>query len=72
MEYERLSFKEAIERIAKEFGYTLPTISHKDKLEYTVQDSLYRLMEAACKIFEENLGKTSAVLKYLNDQGSFW
>lgn len=69
MEYERLSFKEAIERIAKEFGYTLPTISHKDKLEYTVQDSLYRLMEAACKIFEENLGKTSAVLKYLNDRG---
>lgn len=69
MDYERLSFRESIERIAKEFGYTLPITSRRDQQEYSVQDKLYRLMESACKIFEENLHKAPIVLKYLNDRG---
>ena len=70
MEYEKLSFFEAIQKAADFAGIVLP----KEKYEPEKQDyfqKLYRLNEIACTHFEDNLfkSKNKRWLKYFLERG---
>ena len=54
-ETERLSFTEAVERLAGEVGMQLPTDTPQDRAERSRRGRLLDVMEAATKFFEESL-----------------
>lgn len=55
METEGLSFPEAVERLAGEAGVELPKWSPEDEAREEKKKSLYDVIEAAAKFFEEQL-----------------
>lgn len=55
METERLSFMEAVEKLAEEAGMSLPTASPADQETYDRRQRLYAVCEAAAKYFEDRL-----------------
>lgn len=64
MEYEKISFSEAIKRLASRAGITLPEreISPERQTLYT---QLYDLYQSAHKYYRANLKKEEAALQYL-------
>src|SRR4051812_8791198 len=54
-ETERLTFPEAVERLAGEAGVELPKWSPEDDAREERRNSLYEIVEAACVFFEEQL-----------------
>ena len=67
MAYDRLSFTEAIESLARYFGIAIPTefIAQKSKTE----SSLYPLLEKISQYYQAQLEKSEQVLSYLNSRG---
>jgi DNA primase len=55
MKTENLSFPEAVERLAEEAGLPVPKSVPEDKARAKVELSLFAVVEAACKWFEERL-----------------
>jgi DNA primase len=64
MEYEKISFGDAIKRLADRAGITLPErdISPEKQTLYT---QLYKLYQSASKYYRENLKKEETALQYL-------
>lgn len=54
-ETERLSFMEAVEKLAEEAGMSLPKASPEAKETYDRNQRLYAACEAACQFFEASL-----------------
>ena len=55
METERLSFMEAVEKLADEAGMALPKPTAADEETYDRRKRLYACCEAACRFFEDRL-----------------
>lgn len=55
METERLSFMEAVEKLADEAGMSLPKATPQDQEAYNRRERLYATCEAAAAYFEEQL-----------------
>ncbi|MEO0881559.1 MAG: DNA primase [Pseudomonadota bacterium] len=70
-ETERLSFMEAVEKLADEAGMALPKATPEAKEAYDRRQKLYDACEAACRFFEETLrGSAGAGARdYLQGRG---
>jgi DNA primase len=55
METEGLSFPEAVERLAAEAGVPMPATDPAAEVREKQRASLYDVLEAACRFFEQNL-----------------
>ncbi len=71
METERLSFMEAIEKLADEAGMTLPTATPESQEEYDQRKRLYAACEAAAAYYEECLraAEGAEARRYLEGRG---
>ncbi|MEL7232827.1 MAG: CHC2 zinc finger domain-containing protein [Pseudomonadota bacterium] len=71
METERLSFMEAVEKLADEAGMSLPKATPQDQEAYNRRERLYAACEAAAAYFEEQLrGEAGAQARsYLEGRG---
>lgn len=70
MEYEKLSFVEAITKAADFAGIPLPKQDPKSEKEINITQQLYDINEAACSFFEKQLRseKNKSYLKYFLDR----
>ena len=70
-ETERMSFMEAVEKLAEEAGMTLPKASPEAKEVYDRRQRLYEVCELACQFFEQSLrGASGADARtYLQGRG---
>lgn len=57
MEHDRLSFADAVERLASRFGVELPAASPEARRRRTEQDSLQQVMDAAQAFFVRHLSE---------------
>lgn len=71
MEANNLSFMEAIEKLAEKAGLQVPRDSYAKPEEVEKRNSLYDIMELACKFFEKSLRMPDGVraLDYLAHRG---
>jgi DNA primase len=60
METEGLSFPEAVERLAQEAGVPMPASDPASEAREKQRASLYDVVEAACRFFEQNLQSREA------------
>jgi len=69
--FERLSYPETIETLAREAGIPLPQVSEEDHHRAEVEKTLYDVMEAAAQWFERQLTATSGIiaLDYIEKRG---
>ncbi len=67
MEYDHLSFVEAIELLATQFGLEIPheitQVSHKPSVD------LYQLMSKASQYYQQQLRKQAVAIEYLKQRG---
>ena len=71
METERLSFMEAVEKLAEEAGMQLPKATAQDEAAYDRMQRLRECCEAACTFFEDRLraAEGSEARTYLEGRG---
>lgn len=71
METERLSFMEAVEKLADEAGMSLPKPTEQDEETYDRRKRLYACCEAACAFFEDRLraAEGTEAREYLEGRG---
>jgi DNA primase len=71
METERLSFMEAVERLATDAGMSLPRAAPEAQAEMATNARLYRVLEAACAAFEAHLRSAAGqeARNYLGKRG---
>ena len=71
METERLSFMEAVEKLADEAGMQLPKATPQDEETYDRRKRLYACCEAACRFFEDRLraAEGTEAREYLENRG---
>ena len=71
IQYDRISFPEAIELLAQQAGMEVPRLSRDEVEKAKEQKTLHQLIEAACAFFEAQLqtGKGRAALEYLQGRG---
>ena len=67
MEYEHLSFVEAIESLASDLGLEVPY--EKSSKPIKQNNDLFLMMEKLQKKFQDNLKNESKAIKYLKDRG---
>jgi DNA primase catalytic core len=69
--YERLSYPETIERLAREAGIPLPQLTQEESRKVEAQKTLYDAVEAACMWFEKQLVETvgTTARDYLEKRG---
>lgn len=53
--YERLTYPETIERLARDAGIPLPVLSPEERKKAEAEKTLYDVLEAACEWFERQL-----------------
>ena len=70
IEHERLSFIEAVERLASEAGVTLPDPDPHYKEKEEQRKNLYEICELACQFFEQKLSESEGTeaKKYLENR----
>ncbi len=64
MEYEKLSFYEALEILSKRLGLKIPI-----EEESGLKSVLFKVNEFVCSLYQEQLGKNSSLLNYLSQRG---
>lgn len=69
--YERLSYPETIETLAREAGIPLPQETPEEKKRNEVEKTLYDVLEAACQWFERQLASSEGITArdYLEKRG---
>lgn len=68
--FERLTYPETIELLAREAGIPLPAVTPEEFKKAEAQKTLYDVMEAACQWFERQLASSSSVARdYLEKRG---
>lgn len=70
-ETERLSFSEAVEKLARDYGLELPKQSAEDERKYRRKTTLIEWVEKACVFFEDQLRKPAGAeaREYLQKRG---
>jgi len=70
-ETERLSFSEAVEKLARDYGLELPKQSAEEERQYRRKTTLIEWVEKACVFFEDQLRKPAgaAAREYLEKRG---
>lgn len=71
METERLSFAEAVEKLARDYGLELPKQSADEERQYRKRTTLIEWVEKACAFFEDQLRKPAGAeaREYLQKRG---
>ncbi len=71
MNHDNMSFMDAVEQLASMAGMQVPKSTPEDERKYKQQASLYDLMEAAAKYYEQQLHdvKNKKILQYLKERG---
>lgn len=71
MEFDKLRYPEAVERLAQDAGIAMPVMTQEAQQRYEKQRSLYDVMEAACTWFEAQLRSPSGrdALHYVTQRG---
>jgi DNA primase len=69
MEIDGLNFKEAIERLAHDFGIPLPKIEKKQTKEINEIDLLLKINEETCIFFENNIFRNNDAMDYALKRG---
>lgn len=69
MEYDRLSFVEAIEEIAKSLGIAVPQSATSIPSKTSISPDLYQLMEQAARFYQMKLRENPAAIEYLKNRG---
>jgi DNA primase len=72
MKYEKLSFFEAVEMLAKKSGVSLPIDEEKENLLYRKKERLYKLNNLAANYYRECLFRTNQgkkIINYLKKRG---
>jgi len=71
METEGLDFKEAVEKLANDFGIEIPLVKEINKEEVNKLNREYEILEEICKFFEKNLHQNSDInaRNYLKTRG---
>jgi len=62
--FERLSYVETMESLAREAGIPLPEVSAEETRKAEVAKTLYDVMEAACQWYEKQLNSTSGAIAH--------
>lgn len=62
MKHERLSYPEAVEKLAREAGIPLPEVSPEQVQRFEREKTLYDVLEAACQWFERELMGSSGMI----------
>ena len=60
--FDRLSYPEAIEALARDAGIALPKPTEEEFRKVEADKTLYEVLEAACKWFEQQLSSTSGTI----------
>lgn len=70
-DYEKISYRDAIERLAREAGIALPELTPRMQEEMERSDRLYEVTDLAAQWFTQQLRRTtgSAALDYLKRRG---
>lgn len=70
-DYEKISYRDAIERLAREAGIALPELTPRMQEEMERSDRIYEVMDAAAQWFTQQLRRTtgSSALDYLKQRG---
>lgn len=70
-ETERLTFAEAVEKLARDYGMELPKQSAEEEKQYRRRTTLIEWVEKACAFFEEQLRKPAGAeaREYLQKRG---
>lgn len=61
MKTEGLEYKEAVEKLAEDFGIEVPYVKRIDQEKIDKTQTQYDLLEAACRFFEDNLHKKNGI-----------
>jgi len=69
METENLPFPDAVKTLADMAGVPMPVVSPQMVQRQKTQQSLYEMMEMACKFFEDNLPNAKIAVDYINQRG---
>lgn len=71
IETERLTFAEAVEKLARDYGLELPKQSAEEERRYRRKTTLIEWVEKACLFFEEQLRKPAGAVarEYLEKRG---
>lgn len=67
MSYDRLTFVEAVEELAKQFGLTLPTMVVKESNQE--KDNIYGVLEKASLYYQKQLKQSPVAINYLKARG---
>lgn len=69
--YDRLSYPEAIETLAREAGIPMPKPSEDEQRRSESEKTLFDVLEAACRWFEQQLSATSGLVAkdYIEKRG---
>lgn len=69
MEYEKITFNEAVRKLAERAGIALPVYQEQSKEEKSLYNSLYGIYESALRFYHKNLAeKDNAGLAYLSSR----
>ncbi|MFO1241859.1 MAG: DNA primase [Rickettsiales bacterium] len=70
-DYEKISYRDAIERLAREAGMALPELTPRMQEEMERSDRLYEVMDAAAGWFTQQLRRTtgSGAMDYIRRRG---
>lgn len=61
-DYDKVSYKDAIERLAREAGMALPELTPRMQEEMERSDRLYQVMDEAAKWFTQQLNRTTGAI----------
>jgi len=69
--FERLSYPETVETLARDAGIPLPQLTHEEVRKIEAEKTLYDVLEATCQWFEKQLVATTGniALDYLEKRG---
>ncbi|MCX7661493.1 MAG: DNA primase, partial [Candidatus Omnitrophica bacterium] len=70
MQYERLTFREAIEILAKRVGIDIPV--YKDNTSSSLITQIYKVNELACLFYIQRLKENKEIINYLLKRGIKW
>src|SRR5690606_5960856 len=67
--HERLTYPEAVERLAREAGIPLPELTREDAVRAEREKTQLHVIEAACRWFEQQLTQHVHARQYVETRG---
>jgi DNA primase len=69
MKYDRMSYPEAVEHLAREAGIPLPVLTREEAQRAEREKIQLHVLEAACRWFEQQLAQNMAARQYVEKRG---